>query len=290
MSDFKITLFNNTQNQLGESPLWHPMLAKLFWVDINKKLLFCCSLGKPANAYSVEMPFIVTAIAWQDKEHLILGTESGIYRYNIKRKIPQLITELESGDSNRRSNDGRADPWGGFWLSTMDKTAEKGQGKIYRYYNKKLDCIVTDLTIPNGLCFDKARSRGYYCDSFTSCIYVLELDINTGEVAGTAKVFYQFNNTDVDPDGCVIDSIGNLWLAVWGMGCIMCLSPDAEVIHTIKVNNLNPTCTAFGGKQGELLFVTSAVCESNKDLQNIQGTTIQISGIKNGQLEPPVIL
>lgn len=110
MSDFKITLFNNTQNQLGESPLWHPMLATLFWVDINKKLLFCCSLGKPANAYSVEMPFIVTAIAWQDKEHLILGTESGIYRYNIKRKIPQLITELESGETNRRSNDGRADP------------------------------------------------------------------------------------------------------------------------------------------------------------------------------------
>ena len=64
----------------------------------------------------------------------------------------------------------------------------------------------------------------------------------------------------------------------------------SKVIHKIKVNNLNPTCTAFGGKQGELLFVTSALCDSNNDLQNIQGTTLKISGIKNGQLEPPVIL
>jgi sugar lactone lactonase YvrE len=290
MADFKTILFSKVQNQLGESPLWHPILDMLFWVDINKKLLFCRSFDEPEKIHSVEMPFIVTAIAWHDAEHLILGTELGIYRYNINSKFTELIIELESNELNRRSNDGRADPWGGFWLSTMDKSAQKGQGKVYRYYNKKLDCIITDLTIPNGLCFDKNRSRGYYCDSFTSCIYQLDLDDITGEVVGTAKVFYQFSNTDIDPDGCVIDSKGNLWLAVWGMGCIMCLSPDAELLHTIKVNTLNPTCTAFGGKQGELLFVTSALCESSNDLQNIQGATLQITGIKNGQLEPPVIL
>jgi hypothetical protein len=33
-----------------------------------------------------------------------------------------------------RSNDGRADPFGGFWIGTMGKNAEAGAGALYRYY------------------------------------------------------------------------------------------------------------------------------------------------------------
>ena len=310
MLDFKATVFNSTQNRLGESPLWHPLLNTLFWVDIDKKTLFSKKVDntskKTLNTLStnikniesqtlpiinqVTMPDTVTAIAWLDVDYLVLGTNTGIYRYHIISNTRELIIELESDLPHTRSNDGRADPWGGFWLSTMHVNAKKGQGKIYRYYKQQLECVVTRLTIPNGLCFDKSRLRAYYSDSLTSCVYMLHLHKQSGKVNGEATVFYQFKNTNIDPDGCVVDSEGNLWLAVWGMGCVICLSPDAKVIKTINVSTINPTCTAFGGKNANLLFVTSAVCSSNSDVSKKQGTVLQISDIKNGQFEPPVML
>lgn len=310
MLDFKVTVFNSTQNRLGESPLWHPLLNTLFWVDIDKKTLFSKKVDntpkKTLNTIStdikniesqtlplinqVTMPDTVTAIAWLNADYLVLGTNTGIYRYHIISNTRELIIAIENDQPNTRSNDGRADPWGGFWLSTMHVNAEKGQGKIYRYYKQLIECVVTELTIPNGLCFDKPRLRAYYCDSLTSCIYMLSLDAQTGAPNSAAHEFYRFDNTDIDPDGCVVDSEGNLWLAVWGMGCVICLSPEANIIETLDIAAIKPTCTAFGGENAQLLFVTSAYDSVDNLTCDVQGTVLQISGIKSGQFEPPVVL
>ncbi|WP_166421768.1 SMP-30/gluconolactonase/LRE family protein [Pseudoalteromonas sp. Z1A8] len=290
MFDPSVTIFESTQNQLAESPLWHPMLNTFFWVDINKKLLLSKKTHNESQLKIVNMPDTLSAIAWIDEQHLLLCTSTGLYKYHINSNTRHLILNIENTLLNRRSNDGRADPWGGFWFSTMDVNAKKGDGKIYRYYKRQLKAVVSDLSIPNGLCFDKARLRGYYCDSLTSCIYVLDLDEQTGEPCSEPRVFYQFNNTDVDPDGCVTDQLGNLWLAVWGMGCVICLSPGGELIKTIKLCAIKPTCTAFGGENAEWLLVTSAFDEAINNTVSEQGAVFKISGIKNGQFEPPVLL
>ena len=118
MTNDNITVFTHSQNQLGESPLWHPLLGTLFWVDIDKKLLFSMALNSSTGAFtsdakSIGMPNTVTALAWLDFQHLLLGTDVGIYRYHIENNTHELIAELESSEPNTRSNDGRADPWGG---------------------------------------------------------------------------------------------------------------------------------------------------------------------------------
>ncbi len=290
MTDSSVTVFSNVQNKLGESPLWHPLLETLFWVDIEKNLLLSKCLTKPDSLTQVEMQDTVSALAWLDKAHLIIGSSTGIYKYHIASGVRQTLTFLENTQSTRRSNDGRADPWGGFWLSTMDTNARSGEGKIYRFYQNSLNCVVQGLTIPNGLCFDKARSRAYYCDSKASCIFTLNVNPDSGEPILPAQVFYQFKNTQVDPDGCVIDALGNLWLAVWDMGCVMCLSPDGEVLNTLPLAATKPTSVAFGGNNAQWLFVTSADDSNVKTNQSLQGNVFKISGIKNGQLEPPVTL
>jgi len=290
MFDPTVSVFENTQHQLAESPLWHPLLNTLFWVDINKKQLLSKGIKDICRVNTVTMPNTLSALAWIDESHLLLSTSTGLYKYHIESHSRELIINIEQDHLQRRSNDGRADPWGGFWLSTMDINAKKGEGKIYRYYKQQLIEVITDLSIPNGLCFDKSRLRGYYCDSLTSCIYVISLNELTGEPCSKPNVFYQFANTDVDPDGCVLDKSGNLWVAVWDMGCVMCLSPQAELLTTIKLPAIKVTCTAFGGKNAETLFVTSAFDEQYKEAKEQQGMIFQISGIKNGRFEPPVIV
>lgn len=285
-----VSVFENTQHQLAESPLWHPLLNTLFWVDINKKLLLSKAMQETCEVNIVAMEDTVSALAWIDEFYLLLSTSTGLYKYHIESNSRELIINIEQDHLDRRSNDGRADPWGGFWLSTMNINANNGEGKIYRYYKQQLLEVITDLSIPNGLCFDKPRLRGYYCDSLTSCIYVISLNELTGEPCGEPRVFYQFANTDVDPDGCVLDKSGNLWLAVWNMGCVICLSPNAHVVTTIKLPAIKPTCTAFGGKNAETLFVTSAIDDSEATKSDHQGVIYQVSGVKNGLFEPQVIL
>lgn len=290
MTDSSVTVFSNLQNTLGESPLWHPLLNTLFWVDIEQNLLLSKRLSPEGEVTQVKMLDTVSALAWLDEAHLIIGTSTGIYKYHVASGVRQTLILLENTQLTRRANDGRADPWGGFWLSTMDRDAHTGEGKIYRFYQNSLKCVIEGLTIPNGLCFDKARSRAYYCDSKTSCIFTLNVNQQSGEPILPARVFYQFKNTQVDPDGCVIDAQGNLWLAVWNLGCVMCLSPQGEVIKTQPVAAIKPTSVVFGGSDAQWLFVTSADDSKVKTNQSLQGNVFKITGIQNGQLEPPVII
>ncbi|CAM2889882.1 SMP-30/gluconolactonase/LRE family protein [Pseudoalteromonas distincta] len=74
------------------------------------------------------------------------------------------------------------------------------------------------------------------------------------------------------------------------MGCVICLSPGGELIKTIKLCAIKPTCTAFGGENAEWLLVTSAFDEAINNAVSEQGAVFQISDIKNGQFEPPVLL
>ena len=53
--------------------------------------------------------------------------------------------ELDANNPATRSNDGRADPWGGFWIGTMGKEMGRGEGGIYRWYRGKLRKLYGDI-------------------------------------------------------------------------------------------------------------------------------------------------
>ena len=77
------------------------------------------------------------------------------------------IAPLEADNPVTRSNDGRADPWGGFWIGTMGFNAEPQAGAIYRYYKGEVLPIVRNITISNAICFAPDRSCAYYTDTPT---------------------------------------------------------------------------------------------------------------------------
>ena len=75
-----------------------------------------------------------------------------------------------------RSNDGRADPWGGFWIGTMGLKAEKEAGSIYRFYQGQLNRLHQELTIPNSICFSPDRKFVYFADTRQEKILEQDLD------------------------------------------------------------------------------------------------------------------
>lgn len=287
MKNIQPQILDATVNIIGESPLWHPLRNTLYWLDFPNKTLFSYHLQQCVKTQLDEM---ATAVAWIDHEHLLLATVTGLYKYHIENKNKELIINIEHDIETNRSNDGRADPWGGFWVGTMDVDAAPHKGAFYRWYKGELRTIVSNLSIPNGVCFDKHRLRAYFSDSTAQKVYTLELNEKTGWPESSPRIFYDFSDTDVSPDGAVVDTQGNIWIALWDGSSIACLSPEGELLYSLDTQTNRPTCPAFGGTDASTLFVTTASHElANTPVKSVaHGVTLQFTDVHQGSFEPAV--
>lgn len=249
------TIFSSTACTLGEGPLWHPERQQLFWFDILGKRMLSVE-GNEERIWQFDE--CVSAAGWVDHDTLLMASETGLWRFDLVSEERVLICPLEADNPLTRSNDGRADPWGGFWIGTMGFNAEKGAGAIYRYYRGDLRKLVSDVTISNAICFAPDRSCAYYTDTDIGRIMRQTLDAKDGWPLGEAEVFLDLSGEDFGVDGAVVDAKGNLWNAQWGAGRVACYSPGGTLLETILVPTPQSSCPAFGGADFSTLYITSA--------------------------------
>ncbi len=120
---------------MGEGPLWHPVRKQLFWFDIVGKRLLTREDGKPMAWDFDEM---VSAAGWIDSDRLLIASETKLFAFNLADGSHVDVVPLEADLPHKRCNDGRADPWGGFWIGTMAKGEPEPVGAFYRYYKGEL--------------------------------------------------------------------------------------------------------------------------------------------------------
>ncbi|WP_420004558.1 SMP-30/gluconolactonase/LRE family protein [Arenibacterium sp. LLYu02] len=249
------TVFSSISCTLGEGPLWHPERQQLFWFDILNKRMLSVE-GDEERIWQFDE--CVSAAGWVDQDTLLMASETGLWRFDLETEERVLVCPLEADNKVTRSNDGRADPWGGFWIGTMGFNAEKGAGAIYRYYRGELRKLVGDVTISNAICFAPDRSCAYYTDTDIGQIMRQPLDASDGWPLGEPEVFLDLSGEDFGVDGAVVDAKGNLWNAQWGAGRVACYSPKGALLETILVPTPQSSCPAFGGADLSTLFVTTA--------------------------------
>lgn len=247
-------IFDGRRCCLGEGALWHPVRKQLFWFDIiNRRLL------SRVDDTSEEWHFdrMVSAAGWIDYDNLLIATEFDLIKFNIVTKMSDRLVSLESDNPVTRSNDGRADPLGGFWVGTMGKNAEDKAGSIYRYFKGELRKIHDAITIPNSICFSPNGDRVYFADTVKQTIWSQLLG-NDGWPVADPEVFVDLTAKGLFPDGSVIDSDGCLWNAQWGSGSVARYSSSGEFLERIYVGGAHSSCPAFGGNDNRTLFVTTA--------------------------------
>jgi sugar lactone lactonase YvrE len=119
------------------------------------------------------------------------------------------------------------------------------------------------------------------------------LDADTGWPLDAPQIFADLRDARLNPDGAVSDAQGNLWVACWGAGCVICLDRSGDERARIEVPARQPSCPAFGGADLRDLYITSAAQSLNGDaLQNqpMNGATFVIKDVAQGLPEPLVIL
>ncbi|WP_417722761.1 SMP-30/gluconolactonase/LRE family protein [Salipiger sp.] len=249
-----VAIFDDRPCHLGEGPLWHPLRQQLFWFDILERRMLSRRDGAALEWQFDEM---ASAAGWVDADTLLIATETGLIRFDPGTGRQERLADIERDNAVTRSNDGRADPMGGFWIGTMGKRAEPGAGAIYRFHGGEVRCLVEGVSIPNSICFREDGRLAYWADTAEQRIFRTPLDPD-GWPEGPHELFLDLAPEGIHPDGSVVDAEGGLWNARWGAGQVARYLPDGTPDRVIDLPASRTTCPAFGGPGFGRLFVTSA--------------------------------
>ncbi|MBO9397815.1 SMP-30/gluconolactonase/LRE family protein [Shimia sp. R9_2] len=283
-------VFDNRVCELGEGPLWHPVREQFYWFDIKGKRLLTQKEGVQQEWVFDEF---FSAAGWVDEETLLVASETALWRMDLECGLREHVVDLEADNPVTRSNDGRADPWGGFWIGTMGKSAEPKAGAIYRFYKGELRQVVGDITISNAICFDQTRACAYYTDTPTGQVMRQSVDPETGWPVGAAEVYLDLKPEGLNPDGAVVDAEGNVWIAQWGAARVAAYDPAGSFVKAVEVGGVQASCPAFGGPELRDLYVTTAAEDLAADVLAAapeNGMTFVQENAGQGVAEPRVIL
>jgi sugar lactone lactonase YvrE len=247
-------VFDSRVCALGEGALWHPWRKQLFWFDILGQKLLTLSPDGPQDWLFDQM---VSAAGWVDRDNLLIASETALLRFDILSGASETIMALEADNATTRSNDGRADRQGGFWIGTMGRAAQTGAGAIYRYYKGELRKLFPGITIPNAICFAPDGGHAYFTDTRSKIIQRVALDAAGWPNAAPAP-FIDLREVNENPDGAVVDAQGNLWVALWGAAQVAVFNAKGARIRSLSLAATQPTCPAFGGEDLTQIYCTSA--------------------------------
>ena len=280
--------FDDLNCALGEGPLWHPLRGQLFWFDILNRRMITVENGKRRIRDFEDM---VSAAGWIDGNRMLIAGEKGLSVLNLTDDSRKHLINIEADNPETRSNDGRADPWGGFWIGTMGIQAQPDAGSIYRYFRGEVRQLYHPITISNSICFAPDRRTAYFTDTARGVIMSQSLNPADGWPEGDPQPFIDFRDEEISPDGAVVDCAGNLWSAQWGRGRVAIYDKNGKYLKAFSVPAPHSSCPAFGGEDLNMLFVTTAREHiSPEDLTENDGRTFYTLTEFKGQAEHRVLL
>jgi sugar lactone lactonase YvrE len=245
-----MTPLNAIRCDLGEGAFWHPERHMFFWFDITGRALH--SLTR-----SWRFGEMVSAMGWIDAARVLIASETRLFVFNLDSGAETPLCALEADNMVTRSNDGRADPWGGFWIGTMGKQAEPGAGAIWRWHGGVLRRLFGGITISNAISFPPDGTSACFTDTATARVMRVTLNAE-GWPKGAPECWLDLSGTGLNPDGAVFDAEGLFWVAQWGVGRVAAYAPDGSLQRVIEVPAAHTSCPGFGGDDLSDLYCTTA--------------------------------
>lgn len=248
-------LLINKSAVLGEGSFWHPQQKILYYVDIDNGILHTYNpVSKEEKAY--ELGQKVGTVVPVDTGGVVVALKDGIYAYNLQSKKLKLLVSPEKELTENRFNDGKCDPAGRFWVGSM---GPRYKASLYRISaNGSFKQMLDSVSTSNGIVWSADKKTMYYIDTPTGAVRAFDYDNKTGEIKN-ARVVVQFPKGVGYPDGMSIDSEGKLWIAHWGGYCVGRWDPaTGNMIAKVEVPAPNVTSCAFGGKNLDILYITTA--------------------------------
>ncbi len=252
----RVTKLDVPVSVLGEGPLWSDRDACLYFVDIpSNRLQSYAPKTQQYRQWTFET--YVGSVAECRSGGLIISLGDRVVRFDPSRgesSVEDLVV-LERDRPQNRLNDGKADPWGRFWVGSVRRDETAPDARLWCVLPSGEARVVREgITVSNSIAFDAARERMYFADSPTGLIEQATL----GE-SGALSPFTPFARAGKGaPDGSCTDRDGFLWNAEWGGHRLCRYAPDGALDRVVDMPVSRPSCCTFGGPDYRTLFVTSA--------------------------------
>jgi len=247
------------KNLIGEGALWDSQHNCLYWVDILNGKVMCWDEDS-SEVITYDVGKYVGTVAISEYGKLLLALQDGIYLYDPSDGVLECISEIESDIPLNRFNDGKCDPAGRFWAGTMQINPIEATGSLYLLSeNLEIKKKLYGITISNGLTWSLDHQKMYYIDTPTLEIKCYHFDPKSSNIEFDSVVAKVDGNNGV-PDGMTIDENGNLWVAMYGGGCVNCFEEvSGKIIDKITLPTLHVTSCVFGGEDLSTLYITTAM-------------------------------
>nr|XP_018917134.1 PREDICTED: regucalcin-like [Bemisia tabaci] len=161
------------------------------------------------------------------------------------------------------------------------------RGSFYSYSTEicGLKREISNVTVSNGLAWNKDDTILYYIDSGTFKVAKFDYDRRTGVISNPETVF-DFKANKIPgllPHGMTIDTEDNLYVAMYGGYRIVKIDATRGVLlRTIKLPVALVTDMIWGGRDLDILFVTSSrmgLNETEVEEQPWAGRVIAVTGL-----------
>lgn len=250
-----------TRAELGESPVWDARRQGLFWLDILGRKLFFTD-PQSGNTQEAGLGTRINSIAQTRDGGWVAAGGHGFYDLDPDGSLSEFQS-LAAG-SPGILNDAKCDAAGRLWIGTAVADGAPICSVFSVEGGTAPKPVVRDMSMSNGIGWSPDGKTIYFADSGAQVLYAADFNAETGTVSRQRR-FFETSGQAV-PDGLSLDQDGNIWLAVWGSGTLVCLSPSGEVLRRLIVPTPRVSSCAFGGPDDRTLFITTA-CEGATDTE-----------------------
>lgn len=295
MSTSNFNVLFDTPMLLGESPLWHPDEAALYWIDIADKAVHRFHPGSGAHCIWT-VPSEPGCIARCIDGGLIVAMRSGIAMLDTISGAITWVADPPYDPSAIRFNDGRCDAAGRLWVGTLCDARDRPSGALYCVERGVIRYVGNPVTVSNGLAFSAENHTLYHADTTAHRIMAYDFDLEHAQL-NNSRLFQQFStersvNYGGRPDGAAVDSEDTYWCAMYEGARLLRLSPAGELLQEIALPVRCPTMVAFGGDDLRTLYITTARNgRSDTEVQQhpLSGYVLSLRVDAPGRIEPPYI-
>jgi sugar lactone lactonase YvrE len=256
-------------NQLGESPFWHRLEHKLYWIDIPARQVLRADVASGV-VETWDLPSEPGCIAPAASGGLVLALRHGVFRARQWGGPLQQIATLDYDPAFMRANDGKCDALGRFWIGTIDETKAAHNAGLYC-----LDCRNGRAPLPkrkvghaltaNGLAWSPDGATLYWSDTASHAVRAWDFDAPLATLTAE-RTLHQFAPRSAlpdvayggRPDGAAVDAEGNYFVALYEGRRVCQLAPDGTLLAQWETPAQCPTMVCFGGDDLRTLYLTTA--------------------------------
>jgi sugar lactone lactonase YvrE len=244
---------------IGESPMWCPLTARLFRVDVERRKLH---IFTPRNggheSFAFEEP--ITAVCPRKGGGLLITLAKQFAFFDPDSGKLERVGNPEPDAADNRLSDAKCDRQGRFWAGTMGQERSRAPvGSLYRFDpNRTTTKIKPEVCCSGGLGWSPDSRTFYFTESFRHAIFAFDYDLITGHLSNS-RVFARLSpESGAFPDGLTVDAEGGVWSAQPVFGRVVRFSPDGTLDRIYELPVSRGTSVMFGGEALDTLYVTTA--------------------------------